>query len=81
MQLRLIEGEPPVTLGGEFILPNVPNGMPVNGHARTTLTLPRNRRWSMPIWSGVIMKGNWLLPHATIRNLFWICPGRRHGNG
>jgi hypothetical protein len=50
-QLRLIEGEPPVTLGGEFILPNVPNGMPVNGHA-ATLTLPRNRRWSMPIWSG-----------------------------
>ena len=40
MQLRLIEGEPPVTLGGEFILPNVPDGIPVNGHARTTLTLP-----------------------------------------
>jgi hypothetical protein len=40
MQLRLIEGEPPVTLGGEFILPNVPDGIPVNGHASTTLTLP-----------------------------------------
>lgn len=40
MQLRLIEGEPPVTLGGEFVLPNVPNGIPVNGHAQTTLTLP-----------------------------------------
>lgn len=40
MQLRLIEGEPPVTLGGEFVLPNVPDSIPVNGHAQTTLTLP-----------------------------------------
>jgi hypothetical protein len=58
MQLRLIEGEPPVTLGGEFILPNVPNGIPVNGHARPRSRCQRNRRWSMPIWSGVITKGN-----------------------
>lgn len=40
MQLRLIEGEPPITLGGEFVLPNVPDSIPVNGHAQTTLTLP-----------------------------------------
>ena len=42
MQLSLLENQPPVTLGGEFTLPNVPQGVPVNGHAQTTLTLPGN---------------------------------------
>lgn len=42
MQLTLSENQPPITLGGEFTLPRVPEGVPVNGHAQTTLTLPGN---------------------------------------
>lgn len=40
MQIRLLDDQPPVTFGGEFTLPKVPDGVPVNGHAQTTLTLP-----------------------------------------
>ncbi|MGK9173447.1 YdbH family protein [Yokenella regensburgei] len=40
MQLSLLDNQPPVTLGGQFTLPLVPQGVPVNGHAQTTLTLP-----------------------------------------
>jgi hypothetical protein len=40
MQIGLLENQPPITLGGEFTLPKVPEGVPVNGHAQTTLTLP-----------------------------------------
>ncbi|WP_342325364.1 YdbH family protein [Kosakonia sp. BYX6] len=41
MSLRLFDDQPPFTLGGEFTLPNIPNGVPVNGHMESTLTLPQ----------------------------------------
>lgn len=40
LEMRLFDDKPPVTLGGEFTLPVFPAGVPVNGHAQTTLTVP-----------------------------------------
>ncbi|WLI77462.1 YdbH family protein [Kosakonia sp. H02] len=39
MALRLFDDQPPLTLGGEFTLPNVPGDVPVNGHMQSTLTV------------------------------------------
>ncbi|MCZ3381893.1 YdbH family protein [Kosakonia sp. SOY2] len=39
MALRLVDDQPPFTLGGEFTLPDVPDSVPVNGHMESTLTL------------------------------------------
>ncbi|SFT68863.1 Dicarboxylate transport [Kosakonia arachidis] len=41
LALHLFNNQPPFTLGGEFTLPAVPNGWPVNGHMQSTLTLPQ----------------------------------------
>ncbi|WP_039056017.1 YdbH family protein [Enterobacter sp. Bisph1] len=39
LTLQLFDAQPPLTLGGEFTLPMVPNGVPVNGHMESTVTL------------------------------------------
>ncbi|QEM91478.1 YdbH family protein [Kosakonia radicincitans] len=41
LALQLFDNQPPFTLGGEFTLPAVPDGWPVNGHMQSTLTLPQ----------------------------------------
>lgn len=41
LTLHLFDNQPPFTLGGEFTLPAVPDGWPVNGHMQSTLTLPQ----------------------------------------
>lgn len=41
LALHLFDNQPPFTLGGEFTLPAVPDGWPVNGHMQSMLTLPQ----------------------------------------
>lgn len=41
LELHLIEQQPPVKLVGEFTLPLVPDGVPVEGHALATFELPQ----------------------------------------
>ncbi|UXY13176.1 YdbH family protein [Kosakonia sp. ML.JS2a] len=41
LAVRLFDDQPPLTLGGEFTLPEIPQGVPVNGHIQSTLTLPQ----------------------------------------
>ena len=41
LELHLIEQQPPVKLVGEFTLPLVPDGVPVQGHAVATFELPQ----------------------------------------
>ncbi|WP_194206065.1 YdbH family protein [Superficieibacter sp. 1612_C1] len=38
--LRLLADRPPITLNGQFVMPLVPDGLPVEGHTRTTLQIP-----------------------------------------
>ncbi|WP_318377705.1 YdbH family protein [Enterobacter sp.] len=38
-ELALFENQPPLKLAGEFTLPLVPDGLPVSGHASTTLSV------------------------------------------
>ncbi|MBV7406171.1 YdbH family protein [Enterobacter sp. ENT03] len=40
--VKLAENQPPLSLAGEFTLPLVPDGLPINGHAATTLRLPQS---------------------------------------
>lgn len=44
LELSLLDNQPPVSLAGEFTLPLVPDGVPVNGHAVTTLNLPQSQQ-------------------------------------
>ncbi|SCC04699.1 YdbH family protein [Kosakonia oryziphila] len=41
LALHLFDNQSPFTLGGEFTLPAVPNGWPVNGQMQSTITLPQ----------------------------------------
>lgn len=41
LEVNAFENQPPVKLEGEFTLPLVPDGLPVNGHAVATLSLPQ----------------------------------------
>lgn len=41
LEVSAFEQQPPVKLVGEFTLPLVPDGLPVSGHAVTTLSLPQ----------------------------------------
>ncbi|HAT8003486.1 TPA: hypothetical protein GF860_04705 [Citrobacter koseri] len=41
LEVSAFENQPPVKLEGEFTLPLVPDGLPVNGHAVATLSLPQ----------------------------------------
>nr|WP_318381616.1 YdbH family protein [uncultured Enterobacter sp.] len=41
-KLAILDNQPPVRLAGEFTLPQVPDGVPVNGHAVTTLRIPQS---------------------------------------
>lgn len=38
--LRLFADQPPITLNGQFMMPLVPDGLPVAGHTRATLQIP-----------------------------------------
>ncbi|POP44327.1 YdbH family protein [Superficieibacter electus] len=38
--LRVQADQPPITLSGQFVMPLVPDGLPVEGHTRATLQVP-----------------------------------------
>ncbi|WP_312946987.1 YdbH family protein [Superficieibacter sp.] len=40
-ELHLLADQPPLALSGEFVLPLVPGGLPVNGHASASLQVPQ----------------------------------------
>ncbi|HDY3109848.1 TPA: hypothetical protein RPE24_003705, partial [Salmonella enterica] len=41
LEIAALANQPPVSLAGEFVLPLVPDGLPVSGHAAATLRLPQ----------------------------------------
>ncbi len=41
LEIAALANQPPVSLVGEFMLPLVPDGLPVSGHAAATLRLPQ----------------------------------------
>ncbi|EMA0029684.1 hypothetical protein U1K17_004545, partial [Salmonella enterica] len=41
LEIAALANQPPVSLAGEFMLPLVPDGLPVSGHAAATLRLPQ----------------------------------------
>jgi hypothetical protein len=73
---QLVEGQAPVKLVGEFHMPLVPDGLPVDGHLLATSNFRRRQDWLMRSWSGRKTVGSCWSRRAAMCSRCSTCRGK-----